>query len=205
MVHYKLTYFNGRGPAEIIRQIFVVAGQDFEDVRLTFEEWPKHKAEMPFGQMPVLEIDGKQLAQSHAIGRYLARKFGYAGKSEFDEAVVDSIMDQTKDFFMEIRPYFRTLLGFEKGDLDALMKDVVLPARDKFFPLITKFLKNNKSGFLVGDSLTWADLYVAGLTDLASIAPTLYDGFPELKAHSEKVRSIPELKKWLETRPQTKF
>lgn len=25
-------------------QIFVVAGQDFEDVRLTFEEWPKHKA-----------------------------------------------------------------------------------------------------------------------------------------------------------------
>ncbi|KIH50854.1 glutathione S-transferase protein [Ancylostoma duodenale] len=76
MVHYKLTYFNGRGTAEIIRQVFVLAGQEYEDVRLSFEEWPKHKAEMPFGQIPVLEVDGKQLAQSIAIVRFLARKFG---------------------------------------------------------------------------------------------------------------------------------
>ncbi|VDP16736.1 unnamed protein product [Heligmosomoides polygyrus] len=151
MVHYKLTYFNGRGLAEIIRQVngfslFVVAKQDYEDVRLSFEEWPKHKDEMPFGQMPVLEVDGKKLCQSHAIGRYLARKFGYAGKSEFEQAAVDSIMDESKDFLLEVRPYFRTLLGFEKGDLETLVKEAVLPARDKFFPLFTKFLKNNKSG-----------------------------------------------------------
>ncbi|VDP16738.1 unnamed protein product [Heligmosomoides polygyrus] len=101
---------------------------------------------MPFGQMPVLEFDGKTLCQSHAIARYLARKFGYAGISEFDKAVVDSIMDQSKDFLTEIRPYFRALLGVEKGDPEELVKEVMLPARDRFFPLITKFLKNNKSG-----------------------------------------------------------
>lgn len=31
---------------------------------------------MPFGQLPILEVDGLTLCQGHAINRYLARKFG---------------------------------------------------------------------------------------------------------------------------------
>lgn len=30
----------------------------------------------PFGQLPFLEVDGKKLAQSAAIARFLAREFG---------------------------------------------------------------------------------------------------------------------------------
>ena len=82
MVHYKLYYFPGRGAAETIRQIFAVAKQDYEDIRISQDEWPKHKAEMPFGQMPVLEEDGKQLGQSYAIARYLARKYGESRATE---------------------------------------------------------------------------------------------------------------------------
>lgn len=43
MVAYKLTYFNGRGAGEVIRQILHVAGQEFEDKRITQEEWPALK------------------------------------------------------------------------------------------------------------------------------------------------------------------
>ncbi|RCN48923.1 glutathione S-transferase protein [Ancylostoma caninum] len=206
MVHYKLTYFDGRGAAEIIRQVFVLAGQDYEDVRLSHEEWPKHKAQMPFGQMPVLEVDGKQLAQSLAIVRFIARKFGFAGKCLFEEALVDSIADQHKDFINEIRPFLRVSMGFEQGDLEKLAKEIYLPAREKFFGFMTKFLKESKSGYLVGDSLTFADLYLAETSsELAKKIPATYDGFPEVKAHAEKVRSNPALKKWIETRPVTKF
>ncbi|WKX93333.1 hypothetical protein Q1695_010968 [Nippostrongylus brasiliensis] len=205
MVHYKLTYFVFRGLAEVIRELFALAGQEYEDVRYTFEEWPQHKNEMPFGQMPVLEVDGKQLSQSRAIARYLARQFGYAGKNAYEEAVVDSIADQGADFFNEVRPYFRAAIGVEKGDVEALERDVLRPGAQKFFTYMTNFLKNNKSGFLVGDSLTWADLYLANFADLLGKAPTLYDGFPEVKAHAEKVRSIPAIKKWIETRPKSEF
>ncbi|KIH60341.1 hypothetical protein ANCDUO_09414 [Ancylostoma duodenale] len=89
---------------------------------------------------------------------------------------------------------------------DKLFKEVFLPARDKFFGFMTKFLKESKSGYLVGDSLTFADLYLAETSaEFAKDFPSTYDGFPEVKAHAEKIRSIPALKKWIETRPVTKF
>jgi len=39
MVHYKLTYFNLRARAEIIRLIFAVADEKYEDVRVEDEQW----------------------------------------------------------------------------------------------------------------------------------------------------------------------
>ncbi|VDL84075.1 unnamed protein product [Nippostrongylus brasiliensis] len=115
MVHYKLIYFDIRGAAELIRQVFALAEQKYEDVRVPRDEWPKLKP-------------------------------GFAGKSAFDEALVDSLADQTKDFFNEVRPYFLANMGFSDGNPETLAKDLVLPAREKFFTFITKFLKNNKSG-----------------------------------------------------------
>ncbi|RCN49307.1 glutathione S-transferase protein [Ancylostoma caninum] len=216
-VQYKLIYFKGRGRAECARQIFALADQKYEDVRVTQEEFPKMKPNMPFGQLPVLYVDGKELAQSNAINRYLARKFGFAGKTPFEEAVVDSLADQYVDYSFEIKPYVYTALGFKKfGELvsapkkfssaETLKKDVLLPARDKFFGFITKFLKKNPSGFLVGNSVTWVDLLIAEhVSGMLSTVPEYIEGFPEVKAHMEKVQSIPKVKKWIESRPKTDY
>ena len=43
MSSYKLTYFNARGRAEVIRLIFAKAGVDYEDKRVVKEEWPSLK------------------------------------------------------------------------------------------------------------------------------------------------------------------
>ncbi|KAL6736575.1 hypothetical protein Aduo_006910 [Ancylostoma duodenale] len=203
---YKLTYFDARGTAEIARQLFVLAAQSYDDIRISVAEWQKLKPEMPFEQLPVLDVDGKRLAQSYAICRFLARRFGYAGKTPFEEALVDSIADQIKDYMYETKPFQVVLMGFSQGDLQALKKEILLPAREKLFGYMTKFLKDNPSGYLVGDSVTWADLYLAEhVAVYGEMFPEMLEGFPEIKSHSLKVRSIPSLKKWIKTRPKTKF
>ncbi|KAI1695524.1 mitochondrial 18 KDa protein (MTP18) domain-containing protein [Ditylenchus destructor] len=73
MVHYKLTYFNTRGLAEMSRS-------------------------MPYGNVPVLEVDGIKITQSFAIARFLARRYGLAGKSDIESALLDSIADLHKDY-----------------------------------------------------------------------------------------------------------
>lgn len=52
---------------------------------------------MPFGQCPVLEVDGKMLAQSNAIARYLAKQHGLAGKDEWEQATADMYGDNIND------------------------------------------------------------------------------------------------------------
>ena len=55
--------------------------------------------EMPYGQVPVLEVDGKPLAQSLAIARFLGREFGLLPESSFDQAIADELADLTQDMF----------------------------------------------------------------------------------------------------------
>lgn len=44
---------------------------------------------MPFGQMPVLEIDGRMYAQSVAIARYLGKHFKINGDNIEEEFEID--------------------------------------------------------------------------------------------------------------------
>ena len=52
---------------------------------------------MPMGLMPVLEIDGVKFGQSRAIGRYLAKKYGLAGKTDMEMYYVDCFGDIMDD------------------------------------------------------------------------------------------------------------
>ncbi|EGT49937.1 CBN-GST-38 protein [Caenorhabditis brenneri] len=207
MVSYKLTYFDGRGAGEICRQIFAFAGQKYEDQRLTDEEWEEYKAagKAPYNQLPMLTIDGKPLAQSHAMARYLAREFGINGKTHFEEAQVNSLADQFKDYYAEARPYLAVKAGYIEGDAEPLYASLYLPAFEKHYGFLAKSLKASGKGFLVGDSLTWIDLLVAQHSaDLLGREPAdLFDSVPEMREHSKRIQEIPQIKKWIESRPKS--
>ncbi|XP_070548580.1 hematopoietic prostaglandin D synthase-like [Ptychodera flava] len=208
MPQYRLTYFNARAGAETSRMIFAAAGVEYEDVRVATEQWPAEKAsgKYPFGQMPCLEIDGKfTLAQSRAIGRYLANEHGLAGKDNLEKAKVDMVVDVCDDINVGVvRNIFLEKDETKKAQMKAefiVKADSILAALEKFF-----ITNNGGNGFLVGDSLTWADLEFFMRMEYAPIYDAaILDRYPKLKALVERVSSIPGITTWLKKRPKTEF
>jgi Glutathione S-transferase, N-terminal domain len=52
---------------------------------------------MPMGQMPMLEVDGKKMYQSISICRYLAKKVGLGGSTDFEDYEIDNVVDTVND------------------------------------------------------------------------------------------------------------
>lgn len=55
------------------------------------------QAQLPFGQLPLLQIDGIELVQSQAIIRYLASRANLQGKNREETAKCDMIAEAVKD------------------------------------------------------------------------------------------------------------
>lgn len=52
---------------------------------------------MPFGQMPVLEYNGKTAHQSMAIARYVAKQVKLNGKTDWEDLEIDAAVDTVND------------------------------------------------------------------------------------------------------------
>merc|ERR1712045_1075128 len=93
-----LTYFDAPGRAEITRLIFAYAGREFEDKRIDFATFQKMKPELPFGQLPVLEVEGHgTLCQSMAIARAMAGRNNLVGTTPMHAAEADEAVDALTD------------------------------------------------------------------------------------------------------------
>ena len=105
MSQYKLTYFNIRGRAELIRLIFAQASVQYEDKRIAKEEWVELKPKTPNGSLPTLEVDGKTLPGSIPIARLVAERFGVAGSNDIENTEIAGVMDCLTDLvtsFMKV-------------------------------------------------------------------------------------------------------
>ncbi|PIC47038.1 hypothetical protein B9Z55_006521 [Caenorhabditis nigoni] len=206
MVHFKLIYFPLRARAEIARQILEYAGKDYTEEVVTFEQWPALKNSTPFGQLPVLEVDGKPLGQSYAIARYLAKEFGLAGKTDVEEAEVDAIADQFKDYLNDVVPYMSAVAGFKPGDVNQLRTDVFVPNFKKHFAFFEGILASNPSGFFVGNSLTWVDLLISQhVQDVLEKDLAVVEEFKKVQAHRKMVQGLDRIKQHIARRPEYPF
>jgi len=207
MTKYKLTYFNSRGRGEPIRYIFAAGGVEYEDCRIERDAsgWPEAvKAATPFGQLPMLEVDGVKLCQSNSCARFLARKFNLAGKTELEQAQADMFVDCVED---SIKPFifiFTEKDETKKAELKKKYADEQLPG---YLTNLEAMLKANQSGdkFLVGSDMTWADLVFITFVDWTGRVDVEkpLEKFPKLLALQHRVENLPKIKAWIESRPKT--
>lgn len=204
---YKLTYFNGRGRAEIVRLIFAVAGQKYNDVRIERDAWPGDlKDKTPFGQIPILEVEGVTLCQSNAIALYLANEFGLAGKTALDKARAHMVIECTEDV---LKPFLGFMFEKDETRKAELKKKYVEETLPKNLAGLEKILKQNNggNGFFVGDGLTWADLGVLNLADWLKVIGSegQLANYEKLHALLARVAAVPSIAEWLAKRPVTQF
>ncbi|XP_066568321.1 hematopoietic prostaglandin D synthase [Amia ocellicauda] len=199
MCSYKLTYFNMRGRGELARYIFAYAGIPYEDIRIEWKDWKSIKPSIPFGKLPVMEVDGLTINQSLSIARYLARIAGLTGKSRLEEVTADAIVDTLNDFTL--------LIPWNEQD-KALKKNMIDDLFDNQAPVLLQILEDGLKDkqWFVGDSVTWADLYWhICFTTFNVLREGFADLYPRLKSLKDRVGNIPEIAEWIKKRPSTEF
>jgi glutathione S-transferase len=190
------------GRAEVIRLIFAEADVPYEDIRIDREEWQKMKASTPFGQLPILEVDGKVLAQTQAIATYLAQKFGLNGADDWEAAKIQELYCGVNDFSTWIYPWFMEKDNDKKEQLRSKMtEEHVVPFLDNY----QKFFEQNGTGFFVGSKITQIDLLMLCAFGLirSLLAPEKFKQYPKFEEFYNRLYQMPNIKKWIENRPNT--
>ncbi|XP_060066242.1 hematopoietic prostaglandin D synthase-like [Ylistrum balloti] len=206
MPTYKLTYFDARGVAELVRLTFLAAGVEFEDVRIKSEDWLELKPNTPQGKLPILEVDGETIPQSRAIARYVAREYGLYGETNIDNTMVDVVMGTVQDLEVHILKFYDEKDREKKA---ALMKPFLAETMPRFLEIFTTMLGEND--WFVAQKLTLADIAVFHVFDYIAEMLTdknkhdIYVSSPSMKKHSDRVRSIPSINAWLDRRPNTEY
>jgi glutathione S-transferase len=200
MPSLRLSYFDfngGRG--EPARLALAIGGVPFEDRRIAGADWPAHKAEMPLGALPVLEVDGYPLTQSNAINRYIGTLTGLYPTDPWQAVLCDEVMETVEDGTTRVSATFGMGPEARKAAREALVARE-LPV---FLGRLSAQLRERGDAYFAEGRLTVADLKVfawvrhlrAGVLDHipASIVPDLA---PNLCAHAERVAAVPAIAAW---------
>jgi glutathione S-transferase len=213
-----VSYFPIGGRAEPIRLALALGGIPFSNKVLTFAEFSEAKSSLPLGQLPTLDIDcgasQKTLTQSIGILRYVGKIGGLYPKDDDVKAMeIDEVMSIMEDIKT---PVAMTLQGAVKcllSDDTEFTSEEKLKIRERFvskhIPRFLDFIEkkmssNEGSDWIVGDSMTIADLVVycdltwisGGILD--GVPTTVLDAFPACKALIENVKNDDKVKKWYE-------
>ncbi len=194
-----VTYFDFPGSrGEEVRLALAIAGVDFEDRRIDRATFARMKPDLPFGQVPTLEIDGHGVfAQCNAILRLVGRRYGLHPEDPFEAARHDALLDAGE----ELRQRIAATGRIEDPAARRTARQAL--ARD-YLPIWGGGVERliGEGPFAAGARPSVADVKLhmlerwvngGGVDDVPADA---LDAFPKLKALSEAVRRHPAVLAW---------
>lgn len=196
---YQLFYWALRGRGEQIRLLLNDLGLDFVDVHIDKDvEFPVMRNEGPsrlyFGSVPMLDDGDFRLSQGPAIMNYIGRKHGMMSSDPRAAARTEALVLGAEDMRMA---YFRTL-GARSEEKQA--KFVEGDWKHRWLRAWEGLLEQNgDTGYLVGPSLTQADVAAWDAIDAivtsiegADLAPS-----PRVQKLYESIQARPNVAKYL--------
>merc|ERR1711970_234874 len=199
-----LIYFPVQARAECARMIMEYGGipYNYTDCKnffgMSFNE-AKNCGKLPFGQLPVLQIGGKNgrlVAQSGSINRYLASLLplsGFVPTNPVDKAYCDMIYEAGEEMFL-IMP----LVNLEplpqkfQQEKENFLKNTLPPKLKNLAKLLGENL------FFCGPTVTYCDFEIYVYFDLARlVVPEVLDDYPSVMQWMMRVENLPGVKTYL--------
>lgn len=193
-----------------VRKVMAFAGEKGLDIELKATGFPNPEpdfcAASPFKKMPALVDDDFSLADSSAIIHYLEAKYPdpslipaeprARGRTIWFDEFSDTILfgcGQKLFFNRIVAPYFLKRPGDEAA-ADAAFRDELPPILDYLEKTVP-----DDGGYLVGDSLTLADIAVAGpFANFQHLGIDVADRFPRTAAYVARILARPTFSAWIE-------
>ncbi len=204
MAKYTLTYFDiDGGRAEPIRLAFHIGGIEFEDRRISFDEFAEMRSTTPFNAVPVLEIDGAQITQSNALSRYIGKKTGLYPVNDLQALYCDEVLGAFEDLTHYIVQTYR-LAGEE---LRLARERLVDGWMSIILRGIDKLLLRGGGEYFADNKLTVADLRAFAQT--RSLSTGILDYIPtdivqrvapNLFEHQKRIGADPRVRAYYATR-----
>jgi len=197
----KLVYFDfdgGRG--EAIRMVLVLAGVNFEDVRISFEQFGQMRENFPLNAVPTLEIGGTVYTQTNAMLRYAGSKANLYPADTWLAFLCDEILDICEDVFHAISK----TLYLEGDELKTAREAMVAGPLTRVLKLLEQRLASAE--YFVDKKLSVADLKVflntrmllSGMFDHVPV-DMVQQVAPSLVSHMERVSMEPKVAEYLKT------
>ena len=195
MPQLKLSYFDmhgGRG--EPVRLALAIGGVPFEDHRFSFPEFAHVRKTAPFGQVPVLEVDGVPVTQSDAMLRYAGKLARLYPTDAYQALLCDEVSFVVEEAGIKMGPTFR-MAGEEQKAARLALVNGSMPV---YLSWLNRQLMAQGGEYFADKRLTVADLKV--FIDVRGLNSGNWDHVPTdlveqvapaLNAHFQRVAQHP--------------